>query len=326
MNSNLPGRDNGTLAIFDTSVSSENLGDFLIMEAVNRHLNEIFPAALKLRVPTHEKLTEPSYRLLEATDYRIVGGTNLLSSRMNRYHQWNIGILDAWHLDNILLMGVGWWQYQDDPNIYTKYLLKSILHGRLLHSVRDSYTEQKLRDMGMSNVINTSCPTMWELTGEHCGEIPSRQAKNVVCTVTDYRKNREQDARWLERVGQCYEKVYIWPQGSGDRAYLRELELSEDTEILDPTIRAFDRLLASEELSLDYVGTRLHAGIRALQHRRRTIILGVDNRAREMAKDVNLEVVSRDDVRMLENRIREKWDTRITLPLEEITTWKTQFH
>ena len=49
--------------------------------------------------------------------------------------------------------------------------------------------------------------------------------------------------------------------------------------------------------NIDYVGTRLHAGIRALQHKKRTIIIGIDNRAIEKAKDFNLTVIDRKNIK-----------------------------
>ena len=54
---------------------------------------------------------------------------------------------------------------------------------------------------------------------------------------------------------------------------------------------------------LDYVGTRLHAGVRAMQKGRRSIILSIDNRAREMGKDYNLNVIERNDIYKLEEYI-----------------------
>ena len=46
----------------------------------------------------------------------------------------------------------------------------------------------------------------------------------------------------------------------------------------------------------DYVGTRLHAGILALNYRKRTLIIAVDNRAAEMKTDINLPVIARGDL------------------------------
>ena len=77
---------------------------------------------------------------------------------------------------------------------------------------------------------------------------------------------------------------------------------------------------------VDYIGTRLHAGIRALQNQKRTLILSVDNRATEMGKDFNLPVVSRKDIHFVEkNFIKSTFNTDIKRPFEIISQWKNQF-
>ena len=43
-------------------------------------------------------------------------------------------------LRDLILLAVGWWQYQDGINDYTRLLLGRILHRTRLHSVRDAYT------------------------------------------------------------------------------------------------------------------------------------------------------------------------------------------
>ena len=48
------------------------------------------------------------------------------------------------------------------------------------------------------------------------------------------------------------------------------------------------------------VGTRLHAGIRALQKGNQALILSVDNRATEINKDINIPVISRFDLAQIE--------------------------
>lgn len=56
----------------------------------------------------------------------------------------------------------------------------------------------------------------------------------------------------------------FWPQGTGDIEYLKKLSNEIDTtkiKILQPNLRSFDERL---EDNYSYIGTRLHAGIRAL--------------------------------------------------------------
>ena len=122
-----------------------------------------------------------------------------------------------------------------------------------------------------------------------------------------------------------YKKVYFWIQGSDDLEYFKSLHSGENIEIIPPTLEAYDRILENVN-SLDYIGTRLHAGIRALQKKVRTIIVGIDNRAIEKSKDINLKIILRDDIEdKLELMLKEEFKTDIRLPIASIEKWKNQF-
>lgn len=313
------------ICVLDTSVCSENLGDYIIMDSVREHINDMFPTSMVFSATTHERISKPTYEMVSNSDYAFVGGTNLLSSNMNRYNQWKINLKDSIFIrKTMILMGVGWWQYQNKPNAYTEYLLRSVLRDGVMHSVRDSYAEEKLKGIGLKNVINTSCPTMWGLSQEHCSMIPQHLGENVVATVTDYNKHPQHDRDFICFLARSYKKVLLWPQGSDDLSYLKGLEIEPFATILPPTLAALNVSLESKH-SVDYVGTRLHAGIRALQKGRRTIILGIDNRAFEKAKDFGVTVVGRDRLEKLSELIRSSFPTRINIPSENILRWKGQF-
>ena len=87
---------------------------------------------------------------------------------------------DVKYIKNTILLGAGWREYEKSVNLYTKYFWKTVLDKRYLHSVRDNYTKARLRKMGIGNVINTGCPTMWNLTPEFCSTVPEKKAKNVI--------------------------------------------------------------------------------------------------------------------------------------------------
>lgn len=314
------------ITIMDTSICSANVGDYIIMDSVRHELNELFVMHQKITVPTQEKIHYTSYQRIKEAEYAFVGGTNLLSSNMNKYNQWKINLKDTLFLKDVILMGVGWWQYQEKPNIYTKYLLNKVLNRTVMHSVRDSYTEKQLKSIGISNVINTACPTMWTLTEEHCNLIPSKKADAVVFTLTDYNVNRELDQALIDILIKNYETVYFWVQGSGDYEYLNSLDKVEYIKIIAPNLTSYDEILTSNQ-ELDYVGTRLHAGIRALQKKRRSLIVAIDNRAIEKSKDVNLPILNREDIKVkLELLINSELHTEIKIPLDNIKFWKEQFH
>jgi len=310
------------ILIFDTSVATTNLGDLIISDSVYTNLLEMFPEGRFFNTTTHEVIGKLTYRLHQNSKYSFVAGTNLLSSNMNFYNQWKVNLLDGIFLKDIVLMGVGWWQYQKSPNLYTRLLYKRLLSSTYVHSVRDGYTVQKLNEAGINNVLNTGCPTIWKLTQEHCKLIPQNKANSVVFTLTDYNKNIGSDMRLMDILKKSYDFVYFWPQGSNDLEYFSDL--GGGAEVLSPTLKGYDELLARNG-DIDYVGTRLHAGIRAMQFKKRSIILTVDNRALEKAKDINLPVVERSNLCELQARIDGKWDTKLNIDFNAIDTWRSQF-
>lgn len=313
------------ITVLDTSVCTENVGDEIIMDCVKEQLRQMFPQTMFLKVPTHEKVTKISKIRMKKTEIGFVGGTNLLASNM-RYpiNQWNIHLWTTKNFSNndIVLMGVGSQNYGDKINWYTKKLYNKVLTKKYIHSVRDSYTQSILNKMGITNVINTGCPTLWSLTKDHCEKIPHKKSKNVMCTFTDYNKDIERDKKLAKILFDNYENVYCWIQGTNDYNYIKSI--SDKFILVDPHLSDYDRILTSD-IELDFVGTRLHAGVRAMQKGRRTIILSIDNRAREMGKDFNLNVLERTDIDKLEAYINSDFKTDIHLNLENINTWKNQF-
>lgn len=311
------------ILLFDTSIATKNLGDHIILDSIRSELDSIFPYARYINTPTHESISNVTYNLLKKTDLSFVAGTNLLSSNLYRYNQWKINILDSFYLYGIILMGVGWWQYQNNPDYYSAYLYRNILNKNIKHSVRDSYTMEKMISMGFDNVVNTGCPTTWNLTSNHCNDIKTDKSDSVVFTLTDYNQDPESDKKLLSILLNNYDKIYYWPQGLNDQIYLESLQDNERISIIRPSLKAYDELLSKD--NIDYVGTRLHAGIRALQHKRRSIVIGIDNRAIEMGLDINLPVVNRNQITSIHEVINSKWTTNIKLNIESINLWKAQF-
>lgn len=309
------------ISVFDTTISDYNLGNEIIMEGVYKHLREVFPSDFFYKLPYME-ITRHTIGYIAQSDLVFFGGTNSLSSRMEKYKQWGITMPKSFFIKDVILMGLGWWQYQKHESMYTKVLLKRVLSRTYIHSVRDSYTETKLKNLGFTNVLNTGCPSTWDLTPSHCDQIKKDKSDAVILTFTDYNKNVDLDSRLFELLQRNYKKIYVWIQGVGDKAYVDAI-CNGNAQILDPNLQSFDRALAT--VDADYVGTRLHAGIRAMQHKRRSIIVAVDNRALEINKDFNIPIVQRDDIDKLENMINAGFETRIRLPVENIRLWKQQF-
>ncbi|MEH1767116.1 MAG: polysaccharide pyruvyl transferase family protein [Nostoc sp.] len=309
------------IAILDTSICSSNLGDQIIMDAVEKHLNHLFNGDFYIKISTHDVISKSSYKWIQNSDYAMVGGTNLLSSNMNYYNQWKINLIDSFFIKNIILMGVGWWQYQEKPNLYTQLLYHRILHKNYLHSVRDEYTKKQLESIGFKNVINTACPTMWGLTEEHCADIPRKKTDSVLVTFTEYNQKKEADIKLIEILKDNYKNIYFWIQQPKDYDYMYNI-YGNQVIYVKPSLQALDEVL---KIELDYIGTRLHAGIRALQHKKRSLILAVDNRAIEISKTTNLPVLQRNDWEGIKTWIKSDRATPIQLPWDNINQWKQQF-
>lgn len=311
------------IVMYSPAVSSVNMGDHIIYEGVCKQLKGLLEDAFIIEISTHLPVSK-YIKTLSKADYKFVCGSNLLRGKMDRcFRQWDIDIFHADKIGPAILVGAGWWQYGDEPNLYTKNLYKRVLSDEYYHSVRDSYTEKQLKKIGIENVINTSCPTMWDLTKEHCLDIPKSKAKNVVTTVTDYRKDIDKDSKMLNILFKNYEKVYLWLQGMGDYQYIKNLNIDEKkVTLVPPNLESYNNILNED---VDYIGTRLHAGIRALQMKKRSIIIGIDNRSIEKKKDFNLVVVNREEIDKLEDFINCEFPTEINIPIDNINKWKSQF-
>lgn len=307
------------ISILDTSLNSDNLGD----QIINFYCNKIFS---ELNITPKERYATHTLDKAMVSDHnlKIITGTNILDSAMNRMRLWQYP-QDFTKIDNILLMGVGWGLYDESPNMYTKCFLKYVLSSNYVHSVRDSYTKQKLTSLGITNVVNTACPTMWKLDKSLCSSIPHNKARNVVSTITDYDFNPQMDFYMLDQLIKSYEQVFVWIQGQNDLKLLKHYRNFEKLKIIDNSFDAYTDFLGSNN-DVDYVGTRLHAGIHALNFKKRSIIISIDNRAEEIAKDTNLPVLKREDLmQRLLPMINSRFSTDIKLPTDKISLWKKQF-
>lgn len=301
---------------------SSNLGDLIIQEAVNRELINIFGECEVRSVSTHTNMKKEQIRTIQNCSLTFVGGTNLLSSKMNEYRQWKISLLNSFQIKNAILLGVGWWQYQESPNLYTQILLKSALSNKIFHSVRDNYTKLKLESIGIKNILNTGCPTMWPLSDIKPEDIPSSKSENALLMLTDYSRNIDLDRKLIELLTKQYKTVFVWPQGRKDLEYIREFKFP--LVILEHSMEALNSFLKSE-IQFDYIGTRLHGGVKCLLSQKRTLVLEIDNRAKEIAIDTGLPTAQRDNFDYIEQWIKSASITKIKIDISTIHRWKSQF-
>lgn len=335
------------ICLFDPGFKSPNLGDLVIQQAVKREIANIFEDYEIISIPTHSYPAQKDIDLALSCSLILVGGSNLIDSRMNEYKQWRVSLRQKIQLGRAVLFGVGWRKYQDAPNLYSKISLKAVLSNKLLHSVRDEYTKMQLQKAGIENVINTGCPTMWPLASIKSEEIPHEKAENVLVMLTDYKKEPELDKKLLELVLTKYKKVFVWPQGGGDMNYVLNLisdmglpvavlgaarqdfsSIAADTMfpviMINRSLAAFEEFLSSQ-VAFDYIGTRLHGGIKCLIARKRSLILEIDNRAKEISLSTGLPTSQRADFSYINQWIDGPSSTNIRIDVDSINSWKSQF-
>lgn len=310
-----------------SGLPATNLGDLIIRKAVDSVLLELFPAADVVAASTHSPLSGAQMQQASQADIVLVGGTNLLSSHVLEYDQWNLSA-DANRYSappdlQAVMLGVGWWQYQDAPDSLTCGYYRSLFHRSLPHSVRDGYTKAKLAECGITNVVNTSCMTLWGLHGRSTARTGSRG--KCVFTLTDYRWDIESDNAVVRLLLEKYEELIFFPQGSHDQEYVTHIpavsEAGSRIVMLPHEISAFYDITAKGDC--DYIGTRLHAGAWCLQSGLPSLILAVDNRSAEIAKDVTLPVVERINLSGIAAWIDGTFpEGFIALPEKTIADWK----
>lgn len=317
------------IVLLEPSISSLNMGDYIIVESVKKELEFLLNGAFIIEQPTQTPIMHfyqrNDNRLVSTreSDYKFVCGSNLIWHNMlNPNSQWNYNVFNCCNIEGAILVGVGSSTTRTKVNLYTKMLYNKVLNKNYIHSVRDEATKKRLESIGIK-AINTGCATMWSLTESHCNEIPQEKADKVVFTLTDYCKNKDDDRKFVDILCKNYNDVYFWPQGSNDYNYAMELCILDKVKILNPDIESLRKLLISG--NIDYIGTRLHGGIFAMQNKVRTIILIVDNRAREIKDDYSIPAIERSDIYALEKMINSNWRTTININEDRINLWKAQF-
>lgn len=306
-----------TITIIDTSFGTWNLGDEIIMDEVNHHLYQMFPSSRVFRISSHTYMYRPAYYFLRKSDLCFVGGTNILASK-GWPLRWFEPLLPFM---KVHCLGVTWGGHHPAPTLGDRLLLRSIMAKGKVHSVRDSYTERLLDKMGIQSV-NTSCPSMWKLTPEHCSAIPKAKSRDVLFTLTAYKSDPAADRTMIDTLRRNYRTLYYFPQMHLDGEYPRQLGV-DCIRVIPPNLQAYNHFLENEEV--DYVGNRLHGGIRALQFKKRSLIIGIDHRSVEISRDTGLPVLPRNELHKMEDWIVNPAPTEIRLPTDAIARWKSQF-
>ncbi len=322
-----------SIVLFDPSYGTSNLGDHIINESIMQHMSYVFNSGYLIRYGTHNPLLHVPQMLRKnevntncsSSNLKFIGGTNIIKSNLLILTPgWNVNIVTVKLYTQSVCIGAGLASEGDNkkPNAYTRAIYRKAFSGQYIHSVRDDITKKYLDKLGIK-AINTGCPTLWSLNKEFCKSIPRTKADKVIFTLTDYKKDPVNDQKFIDLLMKNYKQIYFWVQGSEDLNYLETLRNTKNIILVKPNLPAYKSLL--EKGGIDYVGTRLHAGIYAMQHKVRSIILIVDNRARDMHDSYNINAIERGDIESLRAKINSSFATEIKIDEEKIKSWKAQF-
>lgn len=319
------------ILLLDTGFASFNKGDDIIMECTRKELAPLLKDNYELNLPTHVSAfhwyqvwkNSNAYRTYAECSLKFVGGSNIMvPNLLTHYAQWNINIFNYQALKGTIMVGVGAGAgAEQGSNWYTRYVYQHMLNREFYHSARDERSKLYMECLGLK-AINTGCVTMWMLTPDHCAQIPTKKADKVVFTLTAYDAD-EYDQIFLDTLLKNYSEVYFWPQSLGDYEYFSSLKNTENVHVLQATKEAYDRYLTDNDT--DYVGTRLHGGVYAMRHKRRAIIIAIDERARAINEHNHLNCIEKADMKQLDTMINSEIKTNIIMPFDEIRRWKAQF-
>ena len=322
-----------TVILFDPGIRSLNKGDEIIMRSAEEQLDiaGILKDNYVIHSATHAPIVtfyqnnnlNPRMRLYDETRLKFICGSNLLWKDMLKPRPvFNVNLWNCRPYRNSILMGVGVGQAKSKTNIYTKKLYSKILSKDYIHSTRDQVAAEFLKGLGYQ-AIDTGCPTMWKFTPEFCAQIPTSKSDKVIFTLTDYGREKVYDQKLIDILKSKYKTVYFWIQGAFDLEYFNEFSNTDGIYLVAPSVDEYSKILSMEDI--DYVGTRLHAGMFAMQHKKRSIILAIDNRVRDMKATYDLQVLERHEIEKLPQLIESTFSTNVKIKQNNIDMWLSQF-
>lgn len=311
---------------------SGNIGDLIIYDFIKDILAKIFPNHRIKRISTHVPFSKKEKTIINHSSYTFVGGTNILTSDIRNFPRLTPikkkGFYFFPGIKDVILLGTGWSSYEDKIDWATKLYYNNILKKNKIHAVRDVYSQKQLENAGFKNILHTSCPSTWSLDTSFINKF-NKDYKEILFTLNSYYPNAKEDNLLLEAIlTASAEKNYFFPQTKEDSEYLVTLPAFKNNiskiTFLNHSIKEFLNITSSSEIN--YIGNRLHGGIRCLAFNKPTLIISVDNRATEMGKSINLNVVERNNITQVKKWLSNEFiPTQLKLPKDNINRWIAQF-
>lgn len=321
------------ILLFDTAIGTYNQGDIIIMESCLKAMEPLFNSHYVFRLGTHLQNfglqhyigKNSKYSFARNCDYKFILGTNIFSTNLLRsIGQWPITPISKNIYKNVIMMGVGITKPSVPLTKYSQMIYQNILRKDVIHSVRDEKSKHVMETIKGVSVLNTGCPTLWQLDEAACEKIPVGKSKNVVMTLSGQTKYRDipSDQKLISIVEKQYDKIYFWAQTKEDIPYFNLFEHNKDVSFIY-SLQEYKKVL--HNACVDYVGTRLHGGIFAMQQGVRSIIIEIDHRAKGFHETNNLVTIPRESIEQVEYKINSTFKTEIHLRNKEIKEWISQF-
>ena len=116
--------------------------------------------------------------------------------------------------------------------------------------------------------------------------------------------------------------MYFWSQTYGGYKTLRSYENCDKIKYIDPELNEYRKFILENDV--DYVGTRLHGGVFAMQNKKRAINLSVAHRAEEFDR-YHINVLPQDDIQAIDEKINSDFATAVTVDYKIVNEWLSQF-
>lgn len=320
------------IILYNPAGGTLNSGDFIIEKYLKEEMHYLLSNAIVAEIGTHLPIAHMyqnakkniTRKACDEATYKFLCGSSMIKTSLLRLSpDWSLTLSSCPYYRNSIAIGIGMGDNASHCDPYTKYIYKKIFSKDYIHSTRDEKTKLFLEGLGLK-AINTGCPTLWGLTENFCKQIPLKRKRKVIFTLT-YNSPSPKDRILLDILLTEYDELYFWVQGYGDLDYLKSITDITNIHIIGHSLSSYEEILNSDK-DFDYVGTRLHAGIFAIRHAVRSIIITIDNRAEDMKKTYNLPIIQRNFIEEeLKNYINSEFETNIQVPADRIDTWKEQF-
>ena len=268
------------IVLFTPHTGSSNLGDEIIHLYVKKFLSNTHPDEQIIELPSQLLFfSRRANKHLRNASKIYIGGSNLFSMRFPRIHQFAGIVSLILSRRKAVLLGVGQHSYEPRTWPLNKLLWRSVLDISSTHLLRDEQCCESILNLGR-NAINSGCITLNDVESFRVRSINERE--NIVFTLTYYRENIDRDKAFMEFLSSTKKNIYFWPQDYQDIEYLKSLNSHLSFSYLEPNLKSFTSALENNSI---YIGTRLHAGIHALNLKVPSYIYLIDNRSIEMSKD-----------------------------------------